>query len=178
MSTYCGIRFKDVVLDLRERIDIWKWLVEATNLNNMLDDESFLSKVPKEIKDKNKIHYLPNIIYEKFDNTLELAYLGNIKLDMVVSIKNNYEDELEHLVKMLQPYIKSGDIYHNEEDDDRKVDYTSEFDVDIIDDEEYIYFNYYNKDTFTPEELLKLELEGYTNPEDYEDKLNNLDYYR
>ena len=162
MSTYCGIRFKDVVLDLRERIDIWKWLVEATNLNNMLDDESFLSKVPKEIKDKNKIHYLPNIIYEKFDNTLELAYLGNIKLDMVVSIKNNYEDELEHLVKMLQPYIVSGEIYDVCDSISNKVNYGKCFKSEVTSiGRVRLMFPYYDSYELTRDEIERIEDEYY-----------------
>ena len=162
MSTYCGIRFKDVVLDLRERIDIWKWLVEVTNLNNMLDDESFLSKVPKEIKDKNKIHYLPNIIYEKFDNTLELAYLGNIKLDMVVSIKNNYEDELEHLVKMLQPYIISGEVYDVCDSISNKVNYGKCFKSEVTSiGRVRLMFPCYDSYELTRDEIERLEDEYY-----------------
>ena len=162
MSTYCGVRFKDVVLDLRERIDIWKWLVEATNLNNMLDDESFLSKIPKEIKDKNKIHYLPNIIYEKFDNTLELAYLGNIKLDMVVSIKNNYEDELEHLVKMLQPYIVSGEIYDICDSISNKVNYGKCFKSEVTSiGRVRLMFPCYDSYELTRDEIERLEDEYY-----------------
>lgn len=162
MSTYCGIRFKDVVLDLRDRTDIWKWLVEATNLNNMLDDESFLSKVPKEIKDKNKIHYLPNIIYEKFDNTLELAYLGNIKLDMVVSIKNNYEDELEHLVKMLQPYIVSGEIYDICDSISNKVNYGKCFKSEVTSiGRVRLMFPCYDSYELTRDEIERLEDEYY-----------------
>ena len=165
MSTYCGIRFKDVVLDLRERIDIWKWLVrhKEYSYDNIQNPDSFVNDIiPKEIKDKTKIHTLPNIIYEKFDNTLELAYLGNIKLDMVVSIKNNYEDELEHLVKMLQPYIVSGEIYDVCDSISNKVNYGKCFKSEVTSiGRVRLMFPCYDSYELTRDEIERLEDEYY-----------------
>lgn len=180
MSIIHKLRLKDIILDLSKRSDIYEWMKVCRNYEwdpNKNSNEFKEQIVPIELRKHWRIQTLEDSMESEFDRKFKLDDITNIELNMVICYKNN-NSEMEAFVKMLQPYIKSGDIYHNEEDDDQKVNYTSEFDVDIIDDEEYVYFNYYNKDTFTPEELLKLELEAYTNPEDYEDKLNNLDYYR
>lgn len=164
MSIYCGVRFKGVVLDLRDRTDIWKWLIKHKDYNydNMQNPDSFVNDiVPKEIKDKTKIHTLPNIIYDGFENTLELAYLGNIKLDMIVSIKNNAEDELEHLVKMLQPYIVSGEIYDVYDGISNKVNYSKCFETEITSvDRIMLIFPYYDRCELTKDEIERLE-DGY-----------------
>lgn len=164
MSTYCGVRFKDVVLDLRDRIDIWKWLIEHKDYSydDMQNPDSFVNDiVPKEIKDKTKIHTLPNIIYERFENKLELAYLSNIKLDMIVSIKNNYEDELEHLVKMLQPYIISGEIYDICYSMSNKVNYSKCFKSEVTNvGNVRLMFPYYDSYELARDEIERLE-DGY-----------------
>lgn len=165
MSTYCGVRFKDVVIDLKDRIDIWKWLVKHKDYSydDMQNPDSFVNDiVPKEIKDKTKIHTLPNIIYEGFENTLDLAYLSNIKLDMIVSIKNNYEDELEHLVKMLQPYIVSGAIYDVCDSISNKVNYGKCFKSGVTSiGRVWLMFSYYDSYELTRDEIERLEEEYY-----------------
>ena len=174
------LRLKDIVLDLSSRLDIYEWMkvCKEYKWDPKKNSKEFKEQiVPIELRKHWRIQTLEDFMESEFDRKYILDDISNIELNTIISYKNN-TCEMEAFVKMLQPYIRSGEIYHNDEDDDRKVNYNSNFNVEIIDDEEYIYFNYYNKDIFSPEELLKLELELYTNPEDYEEKMNNIDYYR
>ena len=156
MASYHSLRFKDIVLDLRERTDIWKWLVRATNKKEIFDETDFLNIVPKELKDKEAIHYLPNYIEDKFDNTYNLAYLSDIKLDMIVSFKHNKKDELEHLVAMLIPYILSGEIYYKDDGRKYKVNYKAGLKID----DGRLNFIFYKSEDLSRREVEDIE-EGY-----------------
>ena len=110
MGTYCGIRFKDVILKVNNPI-LEKWLSMST-----LTDFEKLKVKDKEMDDLvfrvmgvcDNINTMPNTIFDNFKNTVDKIDTDHIKLNIVISCKN-LSNEFELLFLFLKRNIVSGE---------------------------------------------------------------------
>lgn len=161
MGTYCGIRFKDTVLKVKDPM-LEKWL----SLSTMTDIEKL------KVKDKkmdeflqrvmgvcDNINTMPNTVFDNFKNTVEKLDSDHIKLNIVISCKN-LSNEFELLFLFLKRNIVTGELYHSHESECRKVDINGNVtqDTDLSGAVHY-YLPYVDNSTLSKEELEDMENE-------------------
>lgn len=160
MGTYCGIRFKDVILKVNNPI-LEKWLSMST-----LTDFEKLKVKDKEMDDLvfrvmgvcDNINTMPNTIFDNFKNTVDKIDTDHIKLNIVISCKN-LSNEFELLFLFLKRNIVSGELYHSHESECKKVDIKGNVTQDTDPIGTVFYYLPYIKES----ELSKEELEDMEN---------------
>jgi len=109
MSTYYQCRFMDVVIDTRERPDIYKWLEQLNDPASMDKEDGDLS-VPSGMPKESSCVTFYNSFSEGLDQIIDLNDPSNVKLNFCLGNKNKDRD-IEGLIYLLRPYIKSGYIF-------------------------------------------------------------------
>lgn len=120
MSTVHSLRLKNIVIDISCFTHV-EMLVEWFNLAKLsyqekeaLNREDVLKITPAGLENIPRLLPLPCEFHKNFNNTINFDDYENVVLDMIISFKNNSNDELQIFVMWLQQVgIKSGDIYYD-----------------------------------------------------------------
>lgn len=118
-----NITFKDTIIGRR---DILEWLYLSNNKNNV-DNNVLDSRLPKEIKDYSKVHYLNSELYG-YNSFYLFNYGFDNKYFLRLALTNkNKDNDLEAFIKMLLPYIdydkSTGFLFYDETDSLYEIDF-------------------------------------------------------
>lgn len=146
MSTYYGIKLKDVVLDVTNNSKILEWITACQTIRN------------KSLTEKTKMNLIKNTLPNKLSHLLEsenwlielASYLYNEKdefgieldtsskgkklciLNFTVSYKNNTGCTLQQFIILIKDLILSGDIYLCVDGRVSKINYREKFTCDLF----------------------------------------------
>ena len=115
MSIYYECRFKDLRLDLSSRPDVVKWLKQVKE--GALDDLD----LPDGMIEDSRCEFLDNSFTENLKKNIDITNVDDVLLDLCIGNKNK-DDDIENLILLLKPYIKSGSIFFYNEETVREVD--------------------------------------------------------
>lgn len=166
MSVVHSLRLKDIVIDIeyfQDPIKLIRWFeLNKLKYNERTLEPSVLEDmIPAGIEHIPKLRYLPNNFHD-FIPEFDFTDYNNVKLNMVISHKNNSDDELQIFVMWLkQVGIKSGSIYYEADsymDIPRKVKYQEPLLASMTWSGDMSYeFQYYDTSELDSEELYMLE---------------------
>jgi len=104
MSIYYELRLKDIVLDLSTRPDLLTWFKLEEN------DKLFLDRsLPKELNEVPTHISTHNIFQDGLDKYFNFDNPKEVSINLCMGNKN-YDEELTMFIKMIAPYIVSGEL--------------------------------------------------------------------
>lgn len=146
MSTYFGLKLKDVVLDVTNNSKILEWFTACQTIRNKpltektkknLIKNTLPNKLSHLLESENWIIELANYLYnEKDEFEIELDTSSKGKklciLNFTVSYKNNTGCTLQQFILLIKDLIVSGDIYLCVDGRVSKVNYKENFTCDLF----------------------------------------------
>jgi len=122
MSTYYECRFKDLKLDLGDRPDIVKWLKQVK------EEKLDTLNLPDGMIKNSRCDFLDNTFTDNLKKNIDISNVNDVLLDVCIGNKNK-DNDIENLILLLKPYIKSGSIFLYNEDITREVDIKETSDI-------------------------------------------------